>query len=130
MSMSDPIADMLTRIRNGQSASKAEVTMPASNMKQSLAKVLKDEGYISDFSVSDDAKAEMSVSLKYYDGKPVIDTIQRMSRPGLRIYKNKDELPKILNGLGIVIISTSTGMMTDRAARAAGIGGELICSVS
>jgi len=130
MSMSDPIADMLTRIRNGQSASKAEVTMPASNMKQSIAKVLKDEGFISDYSVSEDAKAEMSVSLKYYDGKPVIDTIQRMSRPGLRIYKNKDELPKILNGLGIVIISTSTGMMTDRAARAAGIGGELICSVS
>ena len=128
--MSDPIADMLTRIRNGQSASKAEVTMPASNMKQSIAKVLKDEGFISDYSVSKDAKAEMSVSLKYYDGKPVIDTIQRMSRPGLRIYKNKDELPKILNGLGIVIISTSTGMMTDRAARAAGIGGELICSVS
>jgi len=130
MSMSDPIADMLTRIRNGQSASKAEVTMPASNMKQSIAKVLKDEGYISDYSVSEGAKAEMSVSLKYYDGKPVIDTIQRMSRPGLRIYKNKDELPSILNGLGIVIVSTSTGMMTDRAARAAGIGGELICSVS
>jgi len=130
MSMSDPIADMLTRIRNGQSAAKAEVTMPASNMKQSIAKVLKDEGFISDYSVSEGAKAEMSVSLKYYDGKPVIDTIQRMSRPGLRIYKNKDELPKILNGLGIVIVSTSTGMMTDRAARAAGIGGELICSVS
>jgi len=130
MSMSDPIADMLTRIRNGQSAAKAEVTMPASNMKQSIAKVLKDEGYISDYSVSEGAKAEMSVSLKYYDGKPVIDTIQRMSRPGLRVYKNKDELPSILNGLGIVIVSTSTGMMTDRAARAAGIGGELICSVS
>ncbi|MCW8933828.1 MAG: 30S ribosomal protein S8 [Gammaproteobacteria bacterium] len=130
MSMSDPIADMLTRIRNGQSASKAEVKMPASNMKQSIAKVLKDEGYISDYSVSEGAKAEMSVSLKYYDGKPVIDTIQRMSRPGLRIYKNKDELPSVLNGLGIVIISTSTGMMTDRAARDAGIGGELVCSVS
>ena len=130
MSMSDPIADMLTRIRNGQSASKVEVTMPASNMKQSIAKVLKDEGYIKDYSVSEDAKAEMSVSLKYFDGKPVIDTIDRMSRPGLRIYKNKDELPSILNGLGIVIISTSKGMMTDRAARAAGFGGELICSVS
>ena len=128
--MSDPIADMLTRIRNGQSASKVEVTMPASNMKQSIAKVLKDEGYIKDYSVSKDAKAEMSVSLKYYDGKPVIDTIDRMSRPGLRIYKNKDELPSILSGLGIVIISTSKGMMTDRAARAAGFGGELICSVS
>jgi len=130
MSMSDPIADMLTRIRNGQSAAKAEVAMPASNMKQSIAEVLKDEGYISDFSVSDDAKPELSVSLKYYDGKPVIEKIQRMSRPGLRVYKNKDELPKVLNGLGIVIISTSKGMMTDRAARAAGIGGELICSVA
>ena len=130
MSMSDPIADMLTRIRNGQSAAKAEVAMPASNMKQSIAKVLKDEGYISDFSVSDAAKPELSVSLKYYDGKPVIEKIQRMSRPGLRVYKNKDELPKVLNGLGIVIISTSKGMMTDRAARAAGIGGELICSVA
>ncbi len=130
MSMSDPIADMLTRIRNGQSAAKADVAMPASNMKQSIAQVLKDEGYINDFSVSDDAKPEMTVSLKYYDGKPVIEKIQRMSRPGLRIYKNKDELPRILNGLGIVIVSTSKGMMTDRAARAAGIGGELICSVA
>jgi len=130
MSMSDPIADMLTRIRNGQSAAKVEVTMPASNMKQSIAKVLKDEGFISDFSVSDGAKAELSVSLKYYDGKPVIATIDRMSRPGLRVYKNKDEIPSVLNGLGIIIVSTSTGMMTDRAARAAGIGGELICSVS
>jgi len=130
MSMSDPIADMLTRIRNGQSAAKVDVTMPASNMKQSIAKVLKDEGFITDFSVSDGAKAEMSVSLKYYDGKPVIAKIDRMSRPGLRVYKNKDEIPSILNGLGIIIVSTSTGMMTDRAARAAGIGGELICSVS
>jgi len=130
MSMSDPIADMLTRIRNGQSAAKVDVTMPASNMKQSIAKVLKDEGYISDFSVSDGVKAEMSVSLKYYDGKPVIATIDRMSRPGLRVYKNKDEIPSVLNGLGIIIVSTSTGMMTDRAARSAGIGGELICSVS
>ena len=130
MSMSDPIADMLTRIRNGQAATKAEVAMPASNMKQSIAKVLKDEGYINDYSVSKDAKPEMTVSLKYYGGKPVIEKIQRISRPGLRVYKNKDELPKVLNGLGIVIISTSTGMMTDRAARAAGIGGELICSVA
>ena len=130
MSMSDPIADMLTRIRNGQSASKVDVAMPASNMKQSIAQVLKDEGYINDFSVSDDAKPELTVSLKYYEGKPVIEKIQRMSRPGLRVYKNKDELPKILNGLGVVIVSTSKGMMTDRAARAAGIGGELICSVA
>ena len=130
MSMSDPIADMLTRIRNGQSAAKVEVTMPASNMKQSIAQVLKDEGYISDYSVSEDAKPELSVSLKYFDGKPVIETIKRASKPGLRVYKNKDELPKVLNGLGIVIISTSNGMMTDRAARAAGIGGELICTVA
>jgi len=130
MSMSDPIADMLTRIRNGQSANKADVAMPASKTKQSIAQVLKDEGYITDFSVSEDAKPELTVSLKYFDGKSVIETIKRMSRPGLRVYKNKDELPKVLNGLGIVIISTSKGMMTDRAARAAGIGGELICSVA
>ena len=130
MSMSDPIADMLTRIRNGQSANKASVAMPASKTKQSIAQVLKDEGYISDFSVTDDAKPELTVSLKYFDDKSVIETIKRMSRPGLRVYKNKDELPKVLNGLGIVIISTSKGMMTDRAARAAGIGGELICSVA
>lgn len=130
MSMSDPIADMLTRIRNGQSAAKADVAMPASNMKQSIAKVLKDEGYINDFSVSEDAKPQLTVSLKYHDGKPVIEKIQRMSRPGLRVYKSTDEIPKVLNGLGIVIVSTSKGMMTDRAARAAGIGGELICSVA
>ena len=130
MSMSDPIADMLTRIRNGQSANKADVAMPASKTKQSIAQVLKDEGYITDFSVSEDAKPELTVSLKYFDGKSVIETIKRMSRPGLRVYKSKDELPKVLNGLGIVIISTSKGMMTDRAARAAGIGGELICSVA
>jgi len=130
MSMSDPIADMLTRIRNGQSASKANVAMPASKTKQSIAQVLKDEGYITDFSVSEDAKPELTVSLKYFDGKSVIESINRMSRPGLRVYKNKDELPKVLNGLGIVIVSTSKGMMTDRAARAAGIGGELICSVA
>lgn len=130
MSMSDPIADMLTRIRNGQSAAKADVAMPASNMKQSIAQVLKDEGYINDFSVSQDAKPQLTVSLKYHDGKPVIEKIQRMSRPGLRVYKNTDEIPKVLNGLGIVIVSTSKGMMTDRAARAAGIGGELICSVA
>jgi len=130
MSMSDPIADMLTRIRNGQSASKADVAMPASKTKQSIAQVLKDEGYINDFSVSEDVKPELTVSLKYFDGKAVIESINRMSRPGLRVYKNKDELPKVLNGLGIVIVSTSKGMMTDRAARDAGIGGELICSVA
>jgi len=130
MSMSDPIADMLTRIRNGQSAAKAEVVMPASNMKQSIAKVLKDEGFINDFSVSDDVKAEMTVSLKYFEGRPVIEKIKRVSRPGLRIYKNKDELPKVLNGLGVSIVSTSKGMMTDSQARTAGIGGEIVCLVS
>lgn len=130
MSMSDPVADMLTRIRNGQSAGKADVAMPASNMKQAIAKVLKDEGFIKDFSVSGDAKPELTVSLKYFDGRPVIDSIKRVSRPGLRIYKNKDELPKVLNGLGIAIVSTSKGVMTDREARAAGHGGEVICLVS
>ena len=130
MSMSDPIADMLTRIRNGQAAAKADVSMPASKMKQAIAKVLKDEGYIKDFSVADGAKAEMTVSLKYFEGRPVIESIQRVSRPGLRIYKNKDELPKVLNGLGVAIISTSKGIMSDREARAAGHGGEVVCLVS
>ena len=129
MSMSDPIADMLTRIRNGQSAAKADVTMPASNMKQAIANVLKNEGYIKDYTVSDDVKAELTVSLKYFDGRPVIDSIKRVSRPGLRIYKNKDELPEVLNGLGIAVVSTSKGVMTDREARAAGHGGEVICLV-
>jgi small subunit ribosomal protein S8 len=130
MSMSDPIADMLTRIRNGQSAAKADVSMPASKMKQAIAKVLKDEGYIKDFAVSDGPKADMTVSLKYFEGRPVIESIKRVSRPGLRIYKNRDELPKVLNGLGIAIISTSQGVMTDREARAAGRGGEVVCLVS
>lgn len=129
MSMSDPIADMLTRIRNGQSAAKADVVMPASNMKQAIAKVLKNEGYIKDFTVSGDVKAEMTVSLKYFEDRPVIDSIKRVSRPGLRIYKNKDELPKVLNGLGIAIVSTSKGVMSNREARAAGHGGEVICLV-
>ena len=130
MSMSDPIADMLTRIRNGQSAAKTDVTMPASNIKQAIAKVLKDEGYIKDFSTTDEAKPQLSVTLKYFDGKPVIESVKRVSRPGLRIYKSKDELPKVLNGLGVAIISTSKGVMTDREARAAGFGGEVICLVS
>lgn len=130
MSMSDPIADMLTRIRNGQSAAKTDVTMPASNMKQAIANVLKNEGFIKDFAVSDDAKSQMTVSLKYFEGKPVIESIKRVSRPGLRIYKNKDELPKVLNGLGIAVVSTSKGVMTDREARANGVGGEIICLVS
>jgi len=130
MSMSDPIADMLTRVRNGQAASKSEVVMPSSKMKIAIAKVLKDEGYIQDYSVSDDAKPQLTISLKYFQGEPVIDTVKRVSRPGLRIYKGKDELPNVLNGLGIVIVSTSKGVMTDREARAAGFGGEIICTVS
>lgn len=130
MSMSDPIADLLTRIRNGQTAAKAEVAMPASKMKESIVKVLKDEGYIKDYSVSDDAKPELTVKLKYFEGRPVIDMIKRVSRPGLRIYKNKDELPRVLNGLGIAVISTSNGVMTEREARATGCGGEVICLVS
>ena len=130
MSMSDPIADMLTRIRNGQSAAKAEVAMPASKVKASIAKVLKDEGYIKDYSITEDVKAEMTVSLKYFEGKPVIETIKRTSRPGLRIFKGKDDLPKVLNGLGIAIVTTSKGVMTDREARATGIGGEILCVVA
>ena len=128
--MTDPIADMLTRIRNAQSASKYDVTMPSSKLKVAIAKVLLDEGYISDFSTDDAAKPTLTVTLKYYQGRPVIDELKRVSRPGLRIYKNKDELPKILNGLGIAIVSTSAGVMTDRAARAAGRGGEIICTVA
>lgn len=129
--MTDPIADMLTRIRNGQTAKKAQVNMPASTKKQAIANVLKDEGYIADFAAEDvDGKPTMTVTLKYYDGAPVIETLQRVSRPGLRIYKGKDELPKVQSGLGIAIISTSKGVMSDRAARAAGEGGEVLCYVS
>jgi len=128
--MTDPIADMLTRVRNAQAASKFDVTMPSSKLKVAIAKVLLDEGYISGFTTDDDAKPTLTVTLKYYEGRPVIDELKRISRPGLRIYKNKHELPKILNGLGIAIVSTSAGVMTDRAARAAGRGGEIICTVS
>ena len=131
MSMTDPIADMLTRIRNGLSANKAEVVMPQSKVKVSIAQVLKDEGYISDFTTGDiDGKPALTVTLKYYQGKPVIEQIKRISRPGLRVYKGKDELPKVQGGLGIAIISTSAGVMTDRAARKAGHGGEVICTVA
>jgi small subunit ribosomal protein S8 len=131
MSMTDPIADMLTRIRNGLAAAKAEVTMPSSKLKKSIAQVLKDEGYITDFSVQDiDGKPVMKVALKYYEGKPVIDRLDRVSRPGLRIYKPKTDLPKVLGGLGIAIVSTSAGVMTDRAARKAGHGGEVLCIVA
>jgi len=128
--MSDPIADMLTRVRNAQAAAKVDVTMPSSKLKVAIAKVLLDEGYITDFSTDDAAKPSLTVNLKYYEGRPVIDELKRVSRPGLRIYKNKHELPKILNGLGIAIVSTSAGVMTDRAARDAGRGGEIICTVS
>ena len=128
--MTDPIADMLTRIRNAQSAGKADVTMPSSKAKLAIAGVMKEEGYITDFGVSSDAKPNMTVTLKYYQGSPVIEEMKRVSRPGLRIYKNKDELPKVLNGLGIAIISTSAGVMTDKKARSEGRGGEVICTIS
>jgi len=124
--MTDPIADMFTRIRNGQSAAKVAVTMPSSKVKVAIANLLKEEGYVSEFSVSGEVKPELSVTLKYFEGKEVIEVIKRVSRPGLRIYKSCDELPKVLAGMGIAIISTSKGLMTDRAARSAGIGGEVL----
>ncbi len=128
--MTDPIADMLTRVRNAQSASKFDVTMPSSKLKMAIAKVLKDEGYITDFSSDGAVKPSLTITLKYYEGRAVIDDLKRISRPGLRIYKNKNELPKILDGLGIAIISTSAGVMTDRQARDSGRGGEILCTVS
>jgi len=130
MSMNDPIADMLTRIRNGQSANKVDVTMPSSKAKVSIAKVLKDEGYIGEFSVAEGSKPTLTIALRYYEGKPVIDMLKRVSRPGLRTYKAADDLPKVIGGLGVAIISTSQGVMTDRAARKAGCGGEVLCYVS
>lgn len=130
MSMSDPIADMLTRIRNGQSARKAEVDIPCSKLKAEIARVLKEEGYIDDFTVTEGAKPLLRVKLRYYQGEPVIERIQRVSRPGLRIFKGRTELPTVNGGLGVAIISTSQGVMSDRAARAAGQGGEVVCTVS
>jgi small subunit ribosomal protein S8 len=132
MSMSDPIADMLTRIRNGQNISLEAVTMPSSTKKEAIARVLQDEGYISGFGVEghEGNKRSLTVELKYFDGKPVIAELQRVSRPSLRVYKKKDELPTVLGGLGIAIISTSDGVMSDRAARSKGFGGEVICVVS
>ena len=124
--MTDPIADMFTRIRNGQSAAKVAVTMPSSKLKVAIADLLKEEGYISDFTITTDAKPQLDVVLKYFEGKRVIEVIKRVSRPGLRIYKSCDELPKVLAGMGIAIVSTSKGLMTDRAARSAGIGGEVL----
>ena len=131
MSMTDPIADMLTRIRNGQASEKSQVSMPSSKLKTSIAEVLKNEGYIESFSVEEqDGKPVLTVALKYYEGKPVIASIKRASRPGVRMYKPKDELPKVDGGLGVAIVSTPNGVMTDRAARSAGVGGEVICYVS
>jgi small subunit ribosomal protein S8 len=131
MSMSDPIADMLTRIRNAQSVNKLSVSMPASKLKSAIAAVLKDEGYIDDFAVAaNDGKPLLNISLKYYAGRPVIEKIDRVSKPGLRIYKGSDNIPKVMNGLGVTIMSTSKGVMTDRKAQAAGIGGEVLCVVA
>lgn len=131
MSMSDPIADMLTRIRNAQRTNKTSVSMPASKLKGAIANVLKDEGYIDDFSVhNNEGKPVLSISLKYYAGRPVIEKIERVSKPGLRIYKGSQHLPKVMNGLGVTIVSTSKGVMTDRKAQAAGIGGEVLCIVA
>lgn len=129
MSMQDTLADMFTRIRNGHMAEKANVAMPSSKQKVAIAAVLKDEGYIADFAVEGDVKPVLSIELKYFEGKAVIEEIKRVSRPSLRIYKNVSELPKVADGLGIAIVSTSKGVMTDRAARKAGIGGEVICTV-
>ena len=130
MSMSDPIADMLTRIRNAQATEKVSVVIPASKVKQAIAQVLKDEGYIEDFAVRKaDGKSMIEIGLKYYAGKPVIEKIERISRPGLRIYKGRDDIPRVMNGLGVAIVSTSRGVMTDRRARETGVGGEVLCVV-
>ena len=131
MSMSDPIADMLTRIRNAQTVNKTTVAMPSSKLKVAIARVLKDEGYLENYAVAEDAgKATLSIELKYYAGRPVIERIERVSRPGLRVYKGKSEIPTVLNGLGVTIVSTPQGVMTDRKARATGTGGEILCYVA
>jgi len=131
MSMTDPIADMLTRIRNAQAVGKTTVSIPPSKLKVSIAQVLKDEGYIEGFSIREhEGKGDLEIGLKYYAGEPVIEKIERVSRPGLRIYKGRDELPKVMNGLGVAIVSTSKGVMTDRKARATGVGGEVLCIVA
>jgi small subunit ribosomal protein S8 len=131
MSMSDPIADMLTRIRNAQSVNKISVSMPASKVKGAIANVLKDEGYIEDFHIdANNGKPLLNISLKYYAGRPVIEKIERVSKPGLRVYNSGQNIPKVMNGLGVTIVSTSKGVMTDRKAQAAGIGGELLCIVA
>jgi Ribosomal protein S8 len=130
MSMSDPIADMLTRMRNGQMARKTEISVPSSKLKVAICQVLKDEGYIGDFIVVGDVRPVITVKLKYFEGRPVIEKIQRVSRPGLRIFRGATELPKVMNGLGVAIVSTSQGVMTDRKARESGHGGEVLCTVS
>lgn len=129
MSMQDPLADMLTRIRNAQQVGKVDVTMPSSKLKVNVARVLQDEGYVTGFSVSEDAQPQLTIELKYFDGKPVIAELDRVSRPGLRNYAGKDGLSQVRGGLGIAIVSTSKGVMTDRAARAQGVGGEVLCTV-
>jgi len=131
MSMSDPIADMLTRIRNAQSVAKAVVTMPSSKLKIAIAQVLQDEGYIDGFSTrANDGKPELEVTLKYYAGRPVIERIERVSRPGLRVYKGRNAIPQVMNGLGVAIVTTPKGVMTDRKARQTGVGGEVLCYVA
>ena len=131
MSMSDPIADMLTRIRNAQAVDKSVVKMPSSKLKVAIAQVLKDEGYIDGFALSDEGgKAELEIALKYYAGRPVIERIERVSRPGLRIYKGRDAIPQVMNGLGVAIVTTPKGVMTDRKARQTGVGGEVLCYVA
>jgi len=131
MSMSDPIADMLTRIRNAQMVEKVSVTMPSSKVKVAIAQVLKDEGYIDDFAVkAEGAKSELNIALKYYAGRPVIERIERVSKPGLRVYRGRNDIPQVMNGLGVAIVSTPKGVMTDRKARATGVGGEVICYVA
>ena len=130
MSMTDPIADMLTRIRNAQMVERAVVAMPSSKVKIAIAKVLKDEGYIEAFKVTSEEKPVLEIALKYHAGRPVIEKIERVSKPGLRIYKQKDDIPRVMNGLGIAIVSTSHGVMTDRKARATGVGGEVLCIVA
>ena len=131
MSMSDPIADMLTRIRNAQMVGHTEVAMPASRLKTSIAKVLKDEGYIEDFALRENGvMKELRIALKYYAGRPVIERLERVSKPGLRVYRGRDDIPRVMNGLGVAIVSTSRGVMTDRKARADGVGGEVLCIVA
>ena len=131
MSMSDPIADMLIRIRNAQLVGHTEVSMPASKLKAAIAQVLKDEGYIEDFALRDDGtKKELRIALKYYAGRPVIERLERVSKPGLRVYRGRNDIPRVMNGLGVAILSTSRGVMTDRKARADGVGGEVLCIVA